>query len=187
MAEKTETPPANVVALHDLTGVAGIQRRRGRPRKIEPKPTVYEDWYYGQIAEDRARHIDSDQIVRSVRDRADAPEVLQGIRQAVAEEAAALQFQRRELEKRGRDGAQISSRRIDALVQLGKIELEVRKLYSQEVDLRGERFQRIFQLWAKDLQEVVAEVMSPQQVDVFYTHFVAKMENWENRAEEVIR
>lgn len=191
MAE--ERPAGNVVALNpmlplqDLTGEDGIQRRRGRPKKVEKRPDLYDAWYHQQVGEERRRHIDADRVVLAVRGRADAQEVLQGIRQAVAEEAAALQFQRRELEKRGRDAAQVSSRRIDALAQLGKLELELRKLHAQEVDLRGERFQKVFRLWVEDIRDIAVQVLSPQQMEVFFTRLESRMDNWEDRAEAAIR
>lgn len=188
MADRSnEMPSGVVVPLHDLTGEPGVQRKRGRPNKVEKRPDLYDAWYHQQTSEERARHIDADQVVQAVRGRSDATEVLQGIRQAVAEEAAALQFQRRELEKRGRDAAQVSSRRIDALVQLGRIELELRKLGAVHLDVRSEAVQKILRLWVEDLRDIVVQVMTPEQAEVFFTRLETRMENWEDRAESIIR
>lgn len=194
MGEMSEDrAPGNVVPLNsalplqELTGEPGVQRPRGRPKKVETRPDLYDAWYHQQISEERRQHIDADEVVAAVRGRSEAREVLQGIRRAVAEEAAALQFQRRELEKRGRDAAQISTRRIDALVQLGRIELELRKLYAQEIDLRGERFQKVFRLWVEDLQAILVELLTAPQTEVFFARLQSRMENWEDRAESIIR
>ena len=164
-----------------------VQRGPGRPRKVERMPTTSDLQYHALISEEKAKFIDSDAVVQATRGAADAGQVLKLIRAEVAKEAAALHFQRIENEKYGKDTAQTSTRRIDALTKIANIELEIKKLGSDAIDLRAEKFQKVFALWIEMMREVAADTLTPEQIDLFFNRFSTKIEGWEDRAADAVR
>jgi hypothetical protein len=160
---------------------------RGRPREIGKVPTPRDLEYHANMSAAKAVFVDQDPVVQAARGRADAGEVLRLIKSEIAREAAALHFQRIENEKLGKDTSQQSSRRIDALTRVANIELEIKKLGADIIDLHGEKFQRVFHLWIEMLREVAAETMSPEQIDLFFNRLSTAMDGWEDKATDVIR
>jgi hypothetical protein len=139
------------------------------------------------VSAEKARFIDADPMVRAVQGQLDHMSVLRLLRMEIAKEAAALHFQRVENEKYGKDTSQTSSRRIDALLKVANIELEMRKLGQDVIDLHGERFQRVFALWIEMMRETAAELLTPEQIDLFFNRFSTKMNGWEDRASDAMR
>jgi hypothetical protein len=159
-----------------------VERQRGRPRKVERMPTTSDLEYHAEMSEEKTRFIDKDPVYLAALGKADSSEVLHIIKSQVAREAAALEFQRIENEKFGKDTAQISTRRIDALTKIATIELEIKKLGGDVLDLHGEKFQRIFNMLIESFQEVASEVLSPEHVNLLFNRLGTTLEGWEDRA-----
>ncbi len=175
---------AAVVPLHSATGP--IKRGRGRPRKINPKPTVDDLEYHAEMARMREEFIREDPVVKSTAQRKEALEILHNIKLQIAEEAAALNFARVEAEKYGKDSAQTSSRRITALREVANIELEIRKLGVQMLDVRSERIQKLVGYLIEIVQKAAVEVLDAKTFDLFVNQLGSAMEGWEERAEHVV-
>ena len=164
-----------------------VKRGPGRPRRVERMPTTSDLQYHALVSEEKARFIDSDKVVQATTSGADTTSVLNLVKVEVAKEAAALHFQRVENEKYGRDTAQTSTRRIDALTKIANIELEIKKLGTDAIDLRHPKFQKVFALWIEMMREVAAEVLTPELIDLFFNRFSTKVEGWEDRVAEELR
>jgi len=175
---------AAVVPLHAATG-NGIKRGRGRPKRINPKPTTDDLLYHAEMARQKAAFIEADPLVQATKSRQEALDTLQRVKEEVAREAAALHFMRIEEEKYGKDTSQMSSRRISALNDVAKIELEIKKLGVTMIDLKGERFQKIFVYLIQTLRETAAEVLSSEQVNVLFNRLESALDGWEERAQEL--
>lgn len=190
MEETVETAPAAtmefaaVVPLHAATG-NGIKRGPGRPKKINAKPTTDDLLYHAEMARAKAAYIEADPLVQSTRNRQEAQETLHRVKEEVAKEAASLSFAKIEEEKYGRDTSQMSSRRIAALREIASIELEIKKLGATMIDLRSERFQRIFQSIIETIRETASEVLNTEQADLFFNRLGTKLEGWEERAQHL--
>jgi len=190
--EETEVLPDNVrkLPLHSLAdkdGIIKVKRSRGRPRTVNRKPDISDLEYHAEMSEEKRKYIATDPVVIAASGHGEAMVMLRVIRSEIAKEQAALAFQRGETEKYGKDTAQVSSRRIEALTKIANIELEMKKLGGDVVDFRGERFQKVFQLWVSTLQEIAEEILSPEQIDLFFNRFATKMDGWEDRASSVAR
>ena len=162
-----------------------VKRGRGRPRKVERMPTTSDLSYHAAMSAEKSRFIDLDPVVIASRGR-DALTVLRTIRSEMAKESAALHFQRIENEKFGKDTAQVSSRRLDALGKIATIEFEMKKLGADVIDLQGERFQRVFAFWIESLKEVAQEVLPPEQLDLFFNRLETSLNGWEDKAAEAM-
>lgn len=191
--EKAEDPQefdrvrgvAAVVPLHAVTG--GIKRGRGRPRKVEPKPIASDLAYHAEMSERKARFIDTDAMVAASKDRRESIEFLQQVKKEIALESAALHFQRIEHEKFGKDVTQISRNRIAALREVASIELEIKKLGVDAIDLKSEKFQKIFRLLLEKLNEAASEVLTRQQCDLLFNRLETSLSGWEEEALDRIR
>ncbi len=175
------TGSLRVLPMH----LVATKRSRGRPRKIETSPNDLA--YHAQMIEEKSRFIDEDRVVAAARSRSEAAHMLHLIKEQIACEAAAIHFQRIENEKYGRDTAQTSTRRIDALTKIAGIELEIKKLGADLIDLRGERFQRVFKLWIDIIRQVAAETLPPEQIDLFFNRLSTEMEGWEDKVTDNVR
>lgn len=159
-----------------------VERQRGRPRKVERMPTTSDLQYHDQMAQEKERYIASDPVViATTKGKAEATVLLKLIRAEIAKEAAALQFQRMENEKYGKDTAQTSTRRIDALTKIANIELEIKKLGPSEIDPYSEGMQKILALWVDAVREICTEMFSPEQIDFFFNRLSTQLEGWEER------
>lgn len=173
-----------LIPLHAATssGVT-IKRGPGRPKKVAPKPTVDDLTYHAETAKHRQVFIDTDPLVQTAVNRVEAIDTLQHVKEHVAREAASLQFTKQEEEKYGRDTSQISSRRITALREIASIELEIKKLGVTMIDLKGERFQKIFKFFLETVRESALATLPSEQVDLLFNLLGTKLEGWEEKAQ----
>lgn len=186
-----ETPrPTNQVLFMPTKTIAPAGGRaagaRTRPGSRFQRPTAEELEQYEATAEDREQFIANDPVVRSSSGR-DALTVLGTVKSEVAREAAALYYQRIEHEKMGRDITQVSGRRIDALKKIADIEIEMKKIGFDVLDVHSEKFQRVFKLWIETIREVAAATMTPEQLDLFFNRLTSEMDGWEDKAAELVR
>jgi len=181
----------SILPVHDApnTGKNALKVKRGpgRPRKVERMPTTSDLQYHAINSKKKQGFIATDPLVQAIEQRVDAPANLQRIKLEIAKEIASLHFQRVETEKYGRDTSQISSRRIDALERLAKIELKIREIDKDSINLGSEKMQKIFVLWVEVMREVAAEVLPPEAMDLFFNRFATAMEGWEEKAANVLR
>lgn len=164
-----------------------VTRAAGRPRRVERMPTTSDLEYHALMTEERGRFVDTDPVVRATQKNADPLDVLKIIKGEVAKESAALHFQRIENEKYGRDVAQVSTRRIDALKKIADIELEIKKLGADTLDIHSEKFQRVFKFWINTVREIAEQTMTPEQIDLFFNHLSTSMEGWEEKVAATLR
>jgi len=178
---------ASVVPIHAATGGDGLKRGRGRPKKINPKPTTQDLLYHAEMIRQKTAFIEADPLVQSTRSRQEALEVLQRVKEEVAREAAALHFTRIEEEKYGKDTSQHSSRRIQALREVAALELEIKKLGVTMLDLKSERFQKVFKFLIDCIREAASEVFTSEQLDLLFNRLETKLDGWEDRAQDLAK
>ena len=164
-----------------------VKRGPGRPRKVERMPTTSDLEYHALMTEEKMRFTETDPLVRAIEGNCDTMTLLHRVKLDIAREQSALHFQRIENEKRGVDTAQISSRRIDALERLAKIELKIREADRDSINLGSEKMQKIFALWVEVMREVAQEVLPSEFMDMFFSKFSLAMEDWEEKAQNVLR
>lgn len=163
-----------------------VKRGRGRPRKVERMPTTSDLEYHALMTQEKARHIDSDPVVRATATHSDSADMLHLIKLEVAKEAAALHFQRIENEKLGKDTAQVSTRRIEALNKIAGIELEIKKLGAGMIDLKSEKMQRVFKFFISRIREIAGETLAEEEVDLFFNRLSTALEGWEDECADLV-
>lgn len=190
--EVLETPrqKSQVLFLPKTRAVAAGGRAAGNhsrpPGSKFNKPTEEDLEHFQELAKERKEFIENDPVVKSATDR-DPLALLSTLKAEVAKEAAALIFQRVQNEMVGKDTTQISGRRIEALKKIADIEMEMRKIGFDQVDVYGEKFQKVFKLWIDIMRTVAEQTLPPEQLDLFFNRLQTEMANWEERAENLVR
>jgi hypothetical protein len=164
-----------------------VKRRVGRPRQVERMPTTSDLEYHAQMIEQKARFVDSDKVVQAAARNADPMSMLAVIKAEVARESAALHFQRIENEKFGKDTAQVSTRRIDALKKIADIELEIKKMGASTIDVNSEQMQRVFKFFVETVRAILEETLSSEQTDLVFNRLSTEFEGWQEKLGSVIR
>ena len=72
-------------------------------------------------------------------------------------------------------------------MRLAKIELKIREADRDSINLGSEKMQKIFALWVEVMREVAQEVLPPEFMDLFFSKFSSAMEDWEEKAQNVLR
>ena len=175
------------VAPRTSTHLLVVKRGPGRPRKVERMPTTSDLEYHALMTEEKMRFTESDPLVKAVESNCDTLTILHRIKLDIAREQSAIHFQRIENEKRGVDTSQVSSRRIDALERLARVELKIRETDWESINLGSEKMQKIFELWIDIMREVAQEVLPSEFMDMFFSKFSIAMEDWEEKAQNVLR
>ncbi len=164
--------------------VLAVKRGPGRPRKVEKMPQTTDLQYHAEMILQKQRFIQNDRLVQALERRWEPIEVIRIAKEEVAKEAAALEFQRVENEKNGRDVAQISSRRIEALIKVAHLEFDSLKIGNDFVDLKSEKMQKVFASWVETLKEAAMQTLKPEQIDLLFNRLQTELEGWEDRAAE---
>jgi hypothetical protein len=182
----------SLLPLHDVgpfEGETGIVRRGpGRPRRVEKRPGRADLEYHAKMAVERQKFIDTDPLVSLIGSNPnDTLALLHRVKLDVAREAAVLQFQRMESEKYGKDTSAISIKRVKALEEIAKIELKLRQVDQDSINLHSEKMQKIFSMWVEVMREVALEVLPPELLDMFFNRFATEMQDWEEKAQNNLR
>lgn len=164
-----------------------VARRPGRPRQVERMPTTSDLQYHDAMLAERQDFISKDPVVLATGGKIRHMDLLCKLRHEVAREAASIHFQRIENEKYGKDTAQMSSRRIDALIKIAQIEADIAKLGPDMVDVRSEAFGKVVKLFLEFIQEAAAETLAPEVLNLFFNRLETKMAGWEEKAEAALR
>lgn len=165
----------------------GAKRARGRPKKVEKKPNVEDLQYHQETIAREVSFVDGDAIVRATGDRKDSVELLNLVKTRIARATAALEFQRIEMQKYGRDTGQVTGRQISALKDIANIELKIRELGAQMIDLRSEPVQKVFAMFIEKLQEAAKEILPQEQFDLLFNRLETELDGWEDEAENLLR
>lgn len=181
-APKSDVPGIVVLLPVNKLGMATpIKRGRGRPRKIELRPTASQQAYAEAVAEAREKAIAADPLVVALQGGCPAAEALHTVKVAMSQEAAALGVLRREHEARGLDVSQLASRRVAALSMLANVTLEITKLAGDGVDLGSDRVKALFEAFAAQVEGVAVATLPPEVAARLVDRFRRASEEWEEK------
>ena len=174
--------PSNVTAA--AGGRAAAPRQRP-PSRTQSAPNLTQEEMEA-FEEERQRFIENDPVVKNANGR-DPMVLFNALKTEAARESANLAYQRSMNERAGKDGSAISSRRIDALKKIADIELEIRKIGVDQIDVYSEKFQKIAKLWIEMIQSAALETLGAEQANLFFNKLTSTMDGWEEKAEELVR
>lgn len=194
LAALDDPPDMSSHATQVLTAtVLPISTPVRRPGKTGPpkKSQAEQEAEYNQaVIEQQVAFVERDDIVRAIARGEDAPKTLHLLKERIARAAASLEFIRLEQQKRGqyhKEVPQIVSRQIAALKEIANIELEIRKLGTDALDLNNPRMRLVFEFLINTFRDVAKEVLTPEQFDLVWNKLETEMTGWEDKVDSLIR
>jgi len=185
--EKPEVSEAIVTLPRDSSRFQPKSRSLSRNSTRVLENPVVDEQHFQLLVERRAQFVENDPIIKVVDAQGDTVAVLREIKREIAREAASLNFDRLDTERRGKDPSSISARRIEALRRVADIELKIREMDQHSINLSGEKMQKVYSLWVEIMREIAQDVLSEEVMDLFFNRFATAMEGWEERAQEALR
>jgi len=167
-----------------------VKKGRGRPKKEYGAPSPTKAEFNQAVIEQQVAFVEKDEIVRAITQKKDSAATLHMLKERIARSAATLEFVRLEQQKRGqyhREVPQIITRQISALKEIANIELEIRKLGTDVLDLSNPRIQTVFKLLIDTFRDVMKDILEPAQFDLVWNKLESELEDWEEKADSLIR
>jgi hypothetical protein len=158
-----------------------VKRQRGRPRKVERRPSINQSEYNAAVGAACESSIASDSLVVALQGDRRGPEIIHAVTLGIAMETAALGLLRRQQQAEGKDTAQISSRRVSGLGQLANVFLELSTWGGGAIDLRSPKLQILLDLFVDDVFEAALATVPADKAAEVVTEFRTAVAGWENR------
>lgn len=142
-----------------------------------------------QRAVERASYVSNHPLIKGHEPRVtgnSTVDTLNMVKHQLAREAASLEFDRADRDRRGVDTSQLSSKIVSAWKQVSNIELNIKKVGVTVIDPNSEEMQRVHRMWIDVLREVMTEMVTEgmftaEVLDLFFNKFSGAMEGWEER------
>ena len=159
----------------------------GRPPKTElhdvmPPATKL----VGDLIKVKSAQMRTDPIVQASESTPESSDVLNLVMGGLAEEAAALRFERMEAERNGVESSQISVRRIGALKALGDAWIKRKEqVDSKTIDIESPAFEKLFKLISETFMLAMQEAgVSPELAESVFSNLSKKLndESWATEA-----
>ena len=164
--------------------VRRVVHLNGRPRKVRPRPDADAREYARRSAEVAQQFVNEDPVVRAAaveRDRND-PEVFDQTLMQLAREAASLAFDRQKQLADGRDCAQTSTRRVEALSKMASLVAErARAGIEDRFNPHDPKVQRVVAAFFDALRECALETMPAAVAERFLATFEEMSKGWESK------
>lgn len=154
----------------------------GRPAKTELQPI---NDAVAEVMKQRRQAMNDDDLLEVVKANPESAAVLDFVMVGIAEEAAALGFERNEMERRGQPTSQVSVRRIGALKAIGDSWLKRKdQIASQGVDMDSPAFKRLFSYIMETFKEaLVAAGERPEMVETVFASLSKRLDgDWQREA-----
>jgi hypothetical protein len=161
-----------------------MRDKPGRPKKMinlaPANPIVAE------ILKRKEEAINADPILNIVKQNPESADVLGQIMAALSTEAASIEFDRRESERKGQESGSLSQRRIQALKAIGDTWLKRKEQIAEvEVDFNSPSFKSLFEFIMENFREaLIACEVRGEMIETIFSKFAKRIgdEGWEAEA-----
>jgi hypothetical protein len=154
----------------------------GRPSKTELQPI---NDAVAEVMKQRKQALGDDDLLEIVKANPESAAVLDFVMVGIAEEAAALGFERNEMERRGQPTSQVSVRRIGALKAIGDSWLKRKdQISAQGVDMDSPAFKRLFTYIMETFKDTLASAGErPEMIETVFAGLSKRLDaDWQREA-----
>ena len=133
--------------------------------------------------------LSDDKILGIVRQAPESVDVLHHVMQGLAEEAAAMAYQRTLLQNQGKNTSNVSAKRVTALRAVGDTWLKRKEqIGSAGVDLNSPSFKRVFSFVMDTFRSsLMVSGIRPEQIEVIFAKLATKLDDdWMKEAQKRI-
>jgi len=159
----------------------------GRKAKTKLEPLNDE---LAEVMEARQEHMADDPLLTETKDNPEGDAVLDNVIMAMAREASAIEFERLEAERHGRDTSSHSAKRARVLKGMADVWLKRReKVDSRDLDLDGPAFEVVFKFILETFRAAMEEAgMRQEHIETVFTRIGdALAQGWKEEAKARIR
>lgn len=159
-----------------------MKGKPGRKPKTKLKPVTPQ---IAQVAQARDDHLENDPLLRGIQAEAMADSVMDDILKGMAEEAAALEFERLEAERHGQSAESISVKRARVLKAMGDLSCKRKQLMEGGlINLDSPVFEVLFILIVETFKESMKDAgVRAEQVEQTFSHLQKSLDNtWREEA-----
>jgi|APSaa5957512622_1039677.scaffolds.fasta_scaffold64650_1 hypothetical protein len=170
-----------IVISKDGTPVV-MKGKPGRKPKTQLNPVTPQ---IAQVSQARDDHFENDSLLKGVRAEALADSVMDDILKGMAEEAAALEFERMEAERHGQETSNISVKRARVLKSMGDLGIKRKLLLDGGlINLDSPIFETLFLLILETFKESMKDAgVRAEQVEQTFSHLQKSLDNsWREEA-----
>jgi len=164
---------------------------KGKPgRKFSPREAPIANEAVANSIRRKDATRDNDIILQVTRTNPESPDVLRGVMNELAEEAASLRFEREEAERNGQDTSNLSTKRARVLQAVGDTWLKRKaQLSGDAMDLDSPEFEAVFGFLVETFKEALLECNSrPELVETVIAKFASKLDDeWKSEAKKRVR
>ena len=164
---------------------------RGKPGRKPKSQLVPVTPQIGEVSRARSEHIDHDPLRKEAQRDAEGDGVINRLILAMAEEAAAIEFEREEAGRHGQDTTNYSAKR--ARILKGMADTWLKRKQAMDggiVDLESPAFQGLFSFILETFKEAMSDAGSrPEYMETVFTKLVAVLgeEPWKQEAKARMR
>ena len=180
--KKEELADSDTIVLNSEGKPVTMAGSPGRPAKVELPPA---NDAVAEVMKQRRQFLSNDDLLEVVKANPESAFVLDYVMLGIAEEAAALGFERTEMERRGQPTSQVSVRRIGALKAIGDSWLKRKdQIAYQGVDMDSPAFKRLFGYIMETFKEtLLAAGERPEMIETVFAGLSKRLDaDWQREA-----
>ena len=160
-----------------------MRGKPGRKPKSQLNPITPQ---IGEITQARGEHIDHDPLRRETEKDAEGDGVLNAVIRAMAEEAAAIEFEREEAARHGQDTSAYSAKRARVLKAMADTWLKRKtNLAGGIIDIDSPAFKALFGLLLETFKDAMVETgVRPEHIETIFSKLVDSLDGhtWRQEA-----
>ncbi len=160
----------------------------GKQPKVRLPPVTPQ---IGAVQQARDQHIASDRLLHTTRKGAEADEVYEGIMKAMAEEAAALEFEREETSRNGGDTTSVSAKRAKVLKSMADAWInKKRSTRAEGINIDSEEFSVIFSHILETMKDAMVDAGTRREhIETIFSKFSAAISqpSWKMEAKRKMK
>ena len=137
---------------------------------------------------ERESYVAGQELVRAVRDKMSASDIVDQVVVEIAEELAHLKFERTKKAREGGSTSSLTVSRILSLRQLSEVLMKrMENARAEQLNLKSPRFREVLKLWMEFVYESMQKSNVPDEViDLVFRQMEADMTDWEKRVSDLL-
>ena len=160
------------------------RRGPGRPRKYKLAAETPE---LQQLMKNKKEFLKEDDLLNELANNPDSFDVLDRVMFELAEEAASLEFDRKEAERKDKDTSIFSSKKVTALKSVADVYFRKRDaMISEAFDFSSDRFQKFIEWFVEDVVLTASKDigLSPEQINMLFEEVANRLDGkgWQDDA-----
>jgi hypothetical protein len=148
-----------------------------------PTPEIVDQVALEEDLKKRIKYVSKQEIVETIKRGASTAETIDVLLLEIAEEISHIKFERRRVAKEGKSTLNYTISRVNGLRNLAELLLKRKEAaLAERLDLKSERFQRIFQIWMEFFYESMEKCgIEDRIIDLVFQQMKADMKDWEKK------